>query len=406
MPLAAQAKSLGVGDPDDDAPIAALDMSKLSNPADNITTPEKAELGMLLYFDPRLGGDASVSCATCHNPKDGWAFGDSICRGYPGTVHWRNCQTVVNTGFYKKLFWAGSTPSLESQVFSAANGGVAGNGERDVMEARLEMIPEYVKRFKQVFGRPLPQIQDFARAVAAFERTLNDPNTPFDQYMRGDKKAMTKAAKRGMGLFKGKANCIECHNGHFFTDEKYYNIGVGAPPEFEESGMQQITYRFEIFAKGTKEKDYRTLKDDPGAYYRGKDPAMKGKWRTPTLRYLTFTPPYFHNGTAYTLEEVVDFYNNGGGENHFTKTAGNKTKILKKLGLSDGEKGDLVAFLESLTSKVQVRNDLVQSNPVLPKYAPLANDKNTVLPPSAKRPFYHYPNGKKAAFVSISVAGK
>ncbi|MDX8411780.1 MAG: cytochrome c peroxidase [Mariprofundaceae bacterium] len=396
LPLTAQAKNLGKGDPDDDAPLAALNRADQPMPSDNITTPAKAKLGELLYFDPRMGGDASLSCATCHNPKQGWAFGDPICRGYPGTVHWRNCQTVVNTGFYKKIFWAGSTTSLEAQVFSAANGGVAGNGERDVEEARLIMIPGYVKRFKEVFGTPWPKVQDFAKAIAAFERTLVDDQSPFDNYMRGDKKALPASAKRGMKLFQGKANCIECHNGAFFTDEKYYNIGVPRAVEFEEKGLNQISFRFEVYAKGATEGMYRHIKDDPGAYGRGKVKSMKGKFRTPTLRYLTPTPPYMHNGTFFTLEEVVDFYNDGGGENDFTKSEGNKTKILKKLNLSDKEKGDLVAFLEALTGP-EVRPDLIKSAPKLPEYAPLPNTEHTILPPDSKRPFYHHPNGQRAS---------
>ena len=123
-------------------------------PPDNPMSKAKIELGKLLFFDPRLGGDASVSCATCHDPEQGWSWAEDISRGYPGTVHWRSNQSIINTAYYSKLFWAGSVPSLEAQAPSAAKGGVAGNGENDLMEARLRLIPEYVKRFNEAFGEP------------------------------------------------------------------------------------------------------------------------------------------------------------------------------------------------------------------------------------------------------------
>ena len=121
-------------------------------PADNPQTPAKVELGKLLFFDPRLGGDGTVSCASCHLPSAGWGFPDDLSMGYPGTVHWRNSQTIMNTAYYGKLFWAGKSKSLEAQAARAAKGAVGGNGEADVMEARLAFIPEYRKRFKAIFG--------------------------------------------------------------------------------------------------------------------------------------------------------------------------------------------------------------------------------------------------------------
>jgi len=398
MPLVAQAqatKDLGNGgDPDFDAPLAALEKSAVPNPTDNLITPEKANLGMLLYFDTRMGGDASDSCASCHNPKQGWAFSDPICRGYPGTVHWRNCQTTVNSAYLKKIFWHGSTTSLEAQVFSAALGAVSGNGERDVMEARLQHIPYYVKEFRKVFGSRQPKIQDFARAVAVFERNdLVDTQSPFDLYMRGDKKAMSDSAVRGLKVFSGKGGCIECHNGALTTEEKYYNLGVPNPPEWDESGLNQISFRFENYAKGVTEKLYRNTHVDLGLYFQDKEASTKGLFKTPPVRYLNYTAPYMHNGAFFTLEEVVDFYNDGGGSND---PWGTKTKILKKLGLTDKEKADLVSFLEALSGP-EVRKDL-KKEPKLPEYAPLPNTAYTVLAPNAKYPFYHHPDGSKAAF--------
>lgn len=342
-------------------PLAAL--GPPSVPPDNPQTPEKVELGKLLFFDTRLSGDASISCADCHLPKEGWAFPDQISRGYPGTIHWRNSQTVVNAAYYNKLFWVGAAKSLEAQAPSAAKGAVAGNGEADMMEARLAFIPEYRKRFREVFGDRWPKLSNAWKAIAAFERTLVQTDTPFDKHMGGDKAALDDAQKRGLELFTGKANCIECHNGAFFTDEKYYNLGVPGPEIWDNNGLAQVTFRYEQYAKGVPESMYRTIKDDAGLYYRTKEEADKGKFRVPTLRYIAYTAPYMHNGAFFDLKEVVEFYNQGGGKNEFAAT---KTKLVKPLNLSDEEMDDLVAFLESLSGP-----KITMTTPKLPPYAPL-----------------------------------
>jgi len=340
-------------------------------PLDNPQTDAKVALGKMLFWDPRLGGDASTACVTCHEPAQGWAFSDSISRGYPATVHWRNSQTVLNSAFLGKLFWAGAAKSLEAQAPSAAKGAVAGNGENDVMETRLAFIPEYRKRFKQVFGTTWPQIADAWRAIASFERTLIYNDTPLDRYLKGDKTALNEQQLRGMALFNGKAGCIRCHNGALASDEKYYNLGVPPADRWEEDGLAQISFRYEQYAKGVTEEIYRKIKDDAGLYYRTKRKEDMGKFRTPPLRYITYTAPYMHNGAFWDLEEVVQFYNAGGGENEFTDgtMASNKTPLLKPLGLSDGEVADLVAFLEAFSG-----DEFKVDPPKLPPYAPLAQN--------------------------------
>jgi cytochrome c peroxidase len=342
-------------------PLAALGQPPI--PADNPQTADKIALGKMLFFDPRLGGDASVSCATCHDPKQGWGFNDPISRGYPGAIHWRNSQTVVNAAYLGKLFWAGAAKSLEVQAPGAAKGAVSGNGETDMMEARLAFIPEYRKRFKKIFGDEWPKLNNAWKAIAAFERTLIHNQTPFDKFMRGDKKALNAQQQRGLKLFTGKANCIECHNGPLLSDQRFYNLGVPRAEDWLESGLAQVTFRYEQYAKGVTEKMYRTIKDDAGLYYRTKEASDKGKFRTPPLRYTAYSAPYMHNGALFEFSEVVDFYNDGGGKNEF---AANKTKLIKPLKLSDEEKEDLVAFLEGLSGpeiKIQM--------PKLPPYAPL-----------------------------------
>jgi cytochrome c peroxidase len=337
-------------DPDADPPLAPLPPPPA--PPDNPITQAKAELGMKLFFDPKMTGDASLSCGDCHDPKQGWGFSDPISRGYPGTVHWRNSQTVVNTAYLGKLFWQGNANSLEAQAPIANKGAVAGNGEDDVMEARLRQTPYYIQKFREIFGTELPNIGDAWMAIATFERTLNQRDTPLDRYLAGDKQALSEAALKGKELFEGKANCIECHNGPTLTDEKYYNLGVPRPLEWEEMGINTVTFRWEAYAKGVHEKYYRNWKDDAGLYYSTKRRTDVGKHRTAPLRYLAYTAPYMHAGQFYTLEEVIDFYDEGGGDNEFTDgTHGleNKTPILKPLKLNDDEKESLVIFLEEIS---------------------------------------------------------
>ena len=349
------------------APLAPLGDPPI--PLDNPQSQAKVELGKMLFWDPRLGGDASIACVTCHEPDQGWAFSDALSRGYPGTVHWRNSQTVVNSAYLGKLFWAGSAKSLEAQAPSAAKGAVAGNGENDVMEARLAFIPEYRRRFNEVFGTEWPLIADAWRAIAAFERTLIHNDTPLDQYLNGDKAALSDQQIAGMELFFGKARCIQCHNGALATNEKYYNLGVPPAERWEDDGLAQITFRYELFAKGVTQEMYRQLKDDPGLYFRTKQKADMGKFRTPPLRYTLYTAPYMHNGAFWDLEEVVQFYNEGGGENDFTDgtMAETKSPLMKPLGLTDDEVEQLVAFLEAFSG-----DELEVEAPSLPPYAPLA----------------------------------
>ncbi len=353
------------------APLAPLASLEIPMPSDNPQTDAKVALGEKLFFDPRLGGDASVSCGTCHEPESGWAWSDSFSRGYPGTVHWRNSQTIINSAYYGKLFWAGAASSLESQAKSAAKGGVAGNGEDDLMEARLALIPEYREAFRNVFGDEWPLIKNAWRAIAAYERTLVQTDTPLDQYLEGDESALSEEQVRGKALFEGKAGCINCHNGALASDQAFYNIGVPYALRWDEDGLAQITFRFEQYAKGVTEEMYRSVKDDPGLYFRTKFKSDRGKFRTPSLRYSMYTAPYMHNGAFFTLEEVVDFYNVGGydEEGRTSDWPENKSDLIRPLGLSDEEKEDLVAFLEAFSGE-----EILIDTPELPDYAPLFSE--------------------------------
>lgn len=329
-------------------------------PADNPMTPEKVELGKMLFWDSRLGGDASTPCVACHDPSKGWGDAGEISRGYPGTQHWRNSQTVLNSAYYNKLFWEGNVTSLEAQAPAAAEGNVAGNGDRSLMEMRLRFIPGYVERFKKVFGAEWPRMTHAYQAIAAFERTIvsDAKQVPFDRYMKGDKKALSDSAKRGMAVYNGKGNCIQCHNGPLASDHKFHALGLPENEVFKTEPLYQITHRWEHYQKGISEKGYREADYDYGLYYRTKNPKDKHKFRTPSLRELKYTAPFMHNGIFYTLEEVVDFYDVGGG------AGPNKSPLIKPLGLSDQEKKDLVEFLNALS----MDKPLLMGVPKLPEY--------------------------------------
>lgn len=328
-------------------------------PDDNLMSPEKVALGEKLFWDGRLSGNGSMPCSACHSPDLGWGTGGAISFGYPGSQHWRNSQTIVNSAYYNKLFWEGSATSLESQAKGAAGGAVAGNGDGSMMEMRLRFVPEYVNDFKEVFGTEWPHLANAWDAIAAYQRTIltDAAMVPFDRYLAGDTAAMSDAAQRGMELFNGSAGCISCHNGALASDQRFYNTGVPAAAEFGEDALYQITLRWELYQKGVPEPVYRAGDDDLGLYHVTKRPADMGKFRTPSLRELRWTDPYMHNGAFETLQEVVAFYNAGGGEG---QTAG-----LAPLNLTDAEQADLVAFLEALS----MDEPLLADAPDLPETA-------------------------------------
>ena len=227
-------------------------------------------------------------------------------------------------------------------------------------EETLRQIPEYVSRFRDVFGADSPTFDDALRAVAVFEATINSRNVPFDRYIRGDETAMPHSALRGAELFTGKAGCIQCHGGPLFTDQSYHNIGVPVNPDFESDSLRQITLRYQHRSRGVPEEVYRNADRDLGLYYTTKQEEDKGKFRTPPLREVGQTGPYMHNGVFTTLTEVVEFYNVGGGADP------NKDVALRSLGLEPGEVADLVAFLESVTGDA-----IIVQPPDLPEYGAL-----------------------------------
>ncbi len=330
---------------------------KPPEPPDNPTTPEKVELGKLLYFDPRLSGDGSVSCATCHDPNHGWAKKRVMSPAYPENKHFRHSPTVLNVAYNMLMFWDGRAKSLEEQAEKPILSPFEMNMNYDLLEERLKAIPGYVERFKKAFpGEKDPvNIKNVAKAIAAFERTIVCNDSPFDLYMKGDKNAMTPEQVKGMKLFVGKAGCVQCHNGVNFTDDKFHVTGV-PKHKLESNALVAATRNFVLREAGFKNPE--SIDRDLGRYFLTKKEEDKGSFKTPTLRNVSLTPPYMHNGVFKNLDEVIEFYDKGGGN------VPNKSKLLKPLNLSDEEKANLRAFLEALTCK----NVPVVEEPELPEY--------------------------------------
>jgi cytochrome c peroxidase len=307
-------------------------------PAANPQTQEKLELGKQLFFDRRLSGDGTMSCATCHDPEKGFSDDLAISLSYPTTRNWRNSPTLINVGFQKFLFHDGRAKTLEEQALFPMMSAFEMNRNLDFLEEVIRSVPEYVESFQKVFGGEVTR-ERMAMAIAAFERTLVSVDSPLDRFLRGDIKALSADAARGYDVFVGKGKCADCHDGMNLADDKFYSLNVPENIEQEKDPRVAATRRF--VAKVSHYDDYRNLAEDPGRYLVTKDKKDWKAFRTPTLRDIVKTGPYMHNGIFDTLERVIDFFDEGGGKGN---------TVLKPLGLSEQEKKYLKTFLvEALT---------------------------------------------------------
>jgi len=309
-------------------------------PQNNPQTPEKIELGKKLFFDRRLSGDGTMNCATCHNPELAFTDELDISLSYPTTKNWRNSPTLVNVAYRKSLFHDGRAKTLEEQALFPMMSAFEMNKNLDYLEEHIQTVPEYAAEFSKVFGGGVTR-ERIAMAIAAFERTLISANTPLDKYLEGDGKALSMDAKKGLDVFMGKGKCTECHKGADLSDDKFYALNVPENPKLLGEPMVTATMRF--VAKVYHYDDYRDLKEDPGRYLITKDKKDWKAFRNPTLRDISKTGPYMHNGVFETLDQVIDFFDRGGGQGN---------SVLKPLGLTADEKKDLKIFLtEALTGE-------------------------------------------------------
>jgi cytochrome c peroxidase len=289
---------------------------QLPQPADNISTSPRVTLGKALFFDPRLSGNGSVSCASCHNPGLGWSDALSTGIGINGQRLPRNSPTVVNVAYNTQFMWDGRFGSLEQQVLGPMQAEQEMSTDFKHMKLMLDSLEGYKAMFAKAYpNEPLSE-QTVAKAIAAFERTVVSNGSRFDKWLAGDRRAITAQEWRGFQLFKAadKGNCVACHSGPNFTDNGFHNIGVAQ--EAQDAG------RFKV----------RAL------------PSMKAAFKTPTLRDIELTAPYFHDGSAATLRDVMVHYNRGGDP----RAAGTISPEVHPLNLSDREIDDLVAFMKTL----------------------------------------------------------
>ena len=296
---------------------------------------ELAELGKRLFYDNRLSGDTGLACASCHQPDKAFSDGEALSDAYADTEHFRNTPTLANVGHKANWFHDGRIgTNLNDVTRESITETYMMNMDMRIMQERLKQDPIYVDLFDKA-GKGEPSNGGVRSAIQEFLKSITSTGAPFDS---GD---MSKSAKAGFDLFVGKAGCVACHSGNLFSDNKAHNIGVADNPDIWSNPDRHVT--FVTFAKFQGIENYMNLRMDPGAYTANLNKENMGTFMTPTLRELTYTAPYMHNGTIATLEEVVDFYNGGGGE------AANIDPLLKPLDLSDGEKADLVEFLKSLS---------------------------------------------------------
>lgn len=337
----------------------AMGKSAISIPDDNPLTRAKIELGRQLYFDKRLSADNSISCASCHDPAQGYAAHTPTGVGIRGQTGGRNSPVSYNRILSSAQFWDGRAPTLEAQAIGPIQNPIEMGNTHEVATATVKKIEGYQLEFAAIFKDGVT-IDNIGRAIAAFERTLvtgpapadyYEPLRSFEQAFAEDLKDLTAfekedpeqfakykqlknasdahsispSAKRGREIFFGqRGGCTACHVGANFTDEKYHNLGVGM----------------------------ETTKPDLGRFEITKNPKDHGAFKTPTVRNVSLTAPYMHDGSQKTLEEVVNWYDKGGHPNPSLSDA------VKKLNLTAGEKADLVAYMQALTGELpKVRTD-------------------------------------------------
>jgi cytochrome c peroxidase len=365
---------------------APRDQTRAVIPKDNPQTPEKIALGEKLFFDGRLSADGTVACATCHDPARAFTDGRPASIGIDGRVGQRNAPTVLNALYNKTQFWDGRVTTLEEQAeLPIINPIEMGQTNIDAAVAQIQKIKEYQDAFVRVFGRP-PNGPDLKRALASYERTLLSFNSPFDRFIAGDANAIDDSAKRGWKLYNGQARCNKCHaltdnqpNLTSFTDNDFHNIGIGI---IRHQVVPLARQALQLVNSGNSaEVDRAAIQSEMsvlGRYLVTKKEADIASFKTPNLRNILITAPYFHDGSQETLWDVMDHYNKGDGvQNPFLD------EDIQPLALSEDDINDLVSFLASLTSddyKEQGTKELSRQRAVAEKNRPQRDTKRAFGP--------------------------
>lgn len=293
---------------------AGLETATLIVSSDNPLTAAKVELGKQLFFDPRLSGSGTMSCSSCHFPEQAFTDGKPVSRKDDGKDNTRNSPTMHNVGYYERLYWDGRAKGLEANVSAAWKAQLA--GKPDEAQKALAAVPAYQKAFQDAFQAP-PSEDTVVKALASFLRNLRSGDSAYDRWQAGKKDAISEQAQKGHDLFMGRAGCAVCHTPPLFTDRQFHNVGIGMQAEKPDVG-----------AASDKALN---------------DPTKTGAFKTPTLRDIAMTAPYFHDGGTKSLREAVKFMASGGYKNPHLDP------LMLDRGLTDEEVDQLVAFLETLT---------------------------------------------------------
>ncbi len=319
-------------------PPAPSDFPALKIPEDNPQTPEKIALGHQLFFDARLSVDGSRSCYSCHQNEHGNGGETPTAIGAKEKPLTRHSPVIWNTAYFDAFYWDGRAGSLEAQAKGAWGGGNMGVGKENLeaKAAEIAKIRSYRKQFKKVFPEEGVTPDTIAKAISAYERTLICDDTAYDRYAKGDADALSAEQKAGWGVFMGKGQCNVCHAPPLFSSAMgvpgglYYNVGIGTAGKSKE----------EV---------------DPGRAKISGNDADWAAFKVPSLRNISKSAPYFHDGSVATLEEAVKIMSTGGIDNP------NKTPMLTNRGLSDEEMASLIAFLGALDCEKKL------SEPALPR---------------------------------------
>ncbi len=305
------------GEDEWEAPLG-LDGDLIVIPKDNPLTKEKVALGKLLFFDKRLSTTNSIACASCHMPSLAFTDGQPVSTGVHRLQGGRSAPASINRLFSSAQFWDGRAATLEDQSTGPFVSPVEhGFANHDELVAKLKTIQGYEPLFQDVFQGPITKDR-IGQAIASFQRTIISGNSPYDRFdYGGEEKAISPEAQRGLKLFLKKARCTRCHSGFNFTDEKFHNLGIDWDTEHVDLGRFTVTKNAE----------------DIGAF------------KTPTLREISRTAPYMHDGRFATLRQVVDFYDGGGIKNP------RQDNTIIPLKLTEEEKEDLIEFLQSLSGE-------------------------------------------------------
>jgi cytochrome c peroxidase len=373
-----------------------VELTRAVTPPDNPQTPEKIALGQKLFFEGRLSADGTVACASCHDPARAFTDGRPTSVGFRGRSGQRNAPTVLNALYNKAQFWDGRAKTLEEQAaMPIVNPVEMGQPSLDAAVTKIASVEEYERAFRDVFGRPVNG-PDLLRALASYERTLVSFDSPFDHFVAGDKSAISDAAKHGWELFNGQARCNKCHaltdtkrDVTNFMDNDFHNIGIGIIRHDVAALALQAD---KLIASGDAAAiDHAAIGMDLSALGRfliTKKKADTASFKTPNLRNLLVTGPYFHDGSQETLWDVIDHYNKGDGLNNPWLD-----EDIQPLALTERDIDDLVAFLAALTSP-EYRDRGAQElerQRVLSRTSRPQRDTNRAFGPKPPRPKPHGP---------------